>query len=165
MAGKGYIKRSENPIGGTWWEVSAGGKRVALATAAKKISRATADRLVAGLLQRAEEANASGHYLFRVRKITAFGAYVEGEMAIDDIDVEIDLEQKELDGKKHLELLVQRAAKEKSDGRKFDSQAEELEWGHVEVLLYLKARSRYLSFIRISPEWKMTLPHKVLFGN
>jgi hypothetical protein len=164
MAGKGYIKKSENPIGGTWWEVSAGGKRVALAGAAKKISRKTADRLVLTLLHRAEEINASRDYLYRIRRITAFGAYVEGEPVIDDVDVEIELEQKEPDAKKHAELLLQRAAQEKSKGREFGSQADELGWGELEVLLYLKSRSRYLSFIQISPEWRKTLPSRVLFG-
>jgi hypothetical protein len=160
---RGYIKKSEHAIGDGWWEVSAAGKRVALANSKKKITRGAADIVVSSLLQRAKEVNAEGGYLVRVRRMTAFGSYVEGEPAIDDIDVEIELERKEADEQKHRQALEKKVAEAKSKGRTFLTEAEELGWGELEVLLYLKSRSRYLSFIQIPPEWRRNLPSKVLF--
>jgi hypothetical protein len=163
LARKRYIKKAETLVGGSWWEVAAAGKRIAAAGGTKRIRRAVADRMVSSLLQRVEDVNADDYYLYRVSRITGFGSYVEGEPTIDDIDVEITLEPKEADTEKHHHALEARAAEERSKGRKFLTHAEALGWGELEVLLDLKSRSRYLSLIHIPPEWRKSLPGKVLF--
>jgi hypothetical protein len=158
MAEKGYVKKSDYAISGSWWEVAAAGRRIALANATKRIRREAADRMVSALLQRVNEVNSSNYYLFRVAKVIAFGSYVDEESHIGEIDVEIQLEPKEPDKGKHFHAIEQRAGKERSKGRRFGTHAEELDSGELEVLLYLKSRSRYLSFIHISPEWQKKLP-------
>lgn len=163
LARKRYIKKAETVVGGSWWEVAAAGKRIAAAGGTKRIRRVAADRMVSSLLQRVDEVNANDYYLYRVCRITGFGSYFEGEPTIDDIDVEIVLEPKEADTEKHRHALEARAAEERSKARTFATQAEGLGWGELEVLIFLKARSRYLSFIHIPTEWRKSLPGKVLF--
>jgi hypothetical protein len=163
LARKGYIKRSEVAIGDGWWEVSAAGKRFATANASKKIRKEAAELIVRSLIRRAHEVNENPGYLYSVRKITAFGSYVEGDLTLDDIDAEIELEPKEADEEKHQLALEGKVVEQKFRGMKFATEADELGWGELEVLLFLRARSRYLSFIHIPPEWRRSLPNKVLF--
>jgi predicted nucleotidyltransferase len=56
--------------------------------------RGRAEPILAGLLRRVEEVNATPHYLFRIPTVIVYGSYVRGEALLGDVDIAVDLEPK-----------------------------------------------------------------------
>lgn len=121
------------------------GAALALASAARPITRKTADRKIAELLDRVREVNANDYYLYRVRKVVVFGSYLTQRSRINDIDVGLDLAHREADPERRSLLDRDRINAAYKAGRRFPNITSELFWPQHEVLLYLKARSRSLS--------------------
>jgi predicted nucleotidyltransferase len=102
------------------------------------------------LIDSAKQVTQKRAYLYKVTKIGIFGSYLSNQELINDIDIAIVLEPKEKNFEKHEALIWEKVAKAKKRGRKFANFAEELFWPQIEILNYLKSRSRALSLHSIS---------------
>jgi hypothetical protein len=117
-------------------EVTTRGSAVALTSFGRPITRATASRLLAGLLERAKAYNEdTGKPLF-VRRIRIFGSYLDPEADyLGDVDVEVRLEPRaglSPAGSAHYW---------KQSGKNFRSYIDKVFWPHAEAMQILKNRS------------------------
>jgi len=122
------------------WKVTLAGTRFALATGAKPITRATAERKVAELLQRVAEVNANPRFLFHVVSVRVFGSYITDAKTLGDIDLLIKVARKPNVTDDQLLDHINNA------DRRFANITDQFAWPQIEVLLYLKNRSRAYSF-------------------
>jgi hypothetical protein len=61
----------------TWWETTTLGNALAMASFGKPIRRRTAERLVAGLLERARKYNADSDKPLYIERLRIFGSYLD----------------------------------------------------------------------------------------
>src|SRR5438270_2426196 len=65
------------------------------------ITRSTADRLVAGLVKRAQEIDANPAYLFGISRMAVFGSYLTEKVRLGDIDIAVEFGPKCRDRELH----------------------------------------------------------------
>jgi predicted nucleotidyltransferase len=153
----GYIEAA----GGSQYRNTAAGNAMAKVSAARPITRKTADKAIAQVKERIAEVNVSNEYLYRVRKAVLFGPYVRNAAAIKDVDVAIELEPK-LTGSA-LERAEERQRIEADDGgKRFKSFADRREWPKNKVRAYLKGRSRAVALYDMD-EWIQAQLQKPLY--
>ncbi len=140
---QGYIERTgKAPEPG--WHVTELGSRFANATAARPMSRPTAERLVREFLARVEEVNRYTYYLYRVRKVVVFGSYLTDSPTLGDLDPAVTLEPREHDSDRLSAQENERIAHAVESGRHFSNFTDQLSWPQREALLHLKGRSGYI---------------------
>ena len=127
------------------WRTSRRGNALAAAHLGRRIKRKTADRLVRELLERVGQVN-KGPYAYRVVRVLAFGSYLSDIATLGDVDLVVELEQR--DPHRHREVADARIEAAIQGGRNFGSYVEAIAWPEQEVLRLLKNRSRYLSLHR-----------------
>lgn len=126
-----------------WWKQTIKGAGLRMASAAPQIKRSTADRLLSQLLIRVNEINGSDKFLYAVEKVIVFGSYLdETRLTLGDIDIAVELQPKEQNPKKLLELSVAQADE---DGRRHESHFFKMTYVQDKVLKYLRNRSRGIS--------------------
>jgi hypothetical protein len=132
----GYIERAEHSPGShPWWRTTTLGNALAMASFGKPITRKTADRLVAELVQRAKAYNSDPTKPCFVQRLRIFGSYLNTAVdPLGDVDVELVLGQRTTDPK---ELLRYGTA----SGRSFPTFTDHLLWPRKEAALILKNRS------------------------
>jgi hypothetical protein len=152
LLARGYIKKAERLKfeRGHAYNCTKNGAQFAAAMATKPVSRSTADRHVANLVERIRAVNANPEYLVWVPRLIVFGSYLTDRDSINDVDVAVVLNRKEQDGEKWIEALMRRVSQAKEAGRVFNTYNQELGWDETEVMLFLKRRSRVLQFARPS---------------
>jgi len=137
---KGKLVRHGEEV---WWETTIQGNALAMASLGKPIKRTTADRLVAGLLDRARDYNADPGKPMFINTLTVFGSYLRPEVdPVGDIDIELTYGSR-ITNQKVLSAYT------KASGRSFGTYLDELLWPQAELLLYLKNKS---AFINITTE-------------
>jgi hypothetical protein len=137
------------------------------ATAAKPISRQTADAALAQLLERVDRVNSDGHFLAQIAQVILFGSYLRPEVdRLGDVDVAVELRPKEADRGRLRELSYQRAAELERNGHRFRPTLDRESWWQMETFRYLKGRSRSISLVDYQTEKEFVdqVPHKVLFA-
>jgi predicted nucleotidyltransferase len=129
-----------------YYKLTVQGGKLAQASALNKMPRERAEPILAGLLRRVEEVNATPHYLFRIPTVIVYGSYVRGEAFLSDVDIAVDLEPKWERASKEFEVQSKkRVDVAEAKGRRFSNIVEYLYWPEREVMLHLKARTRGLS--------------------
>ena len=125
------------------------GSSLSLASAAKLLTRKTATRKLREFRERVREVNANPYYLYKVKKVVLFGSYLTVRERINDIDVAIEVgpkhgsaEQEERNGWRRREARDQ--------GKRFSNFTDEMFWPEIEVMKFLKSRSRAISLHRTS---------------
>ena len=79
------------------------------ASAAKPITRRTAEAALARLLERVERVNRDNHFLAKVTRVIVFGSYLPGDVdRLGDVDVAVELEPKEAERRRLRELNYRR---------------------------------------------------------
>ena len=121
-------------------EPSMKGSALAQATAAKPLVCSTAKRLV-GVVERARLINADDDWAYRVAMLAAFGSFVAGAERPNDVDVACRLQPRWPGAAQDKAEELRRAAR----GRRFRNTWECAAWPKLEVLCFLKSRSRGLS--------------------
>lgn len=121
------------------------GNALANASAARRISRATAERHLAAFLQRVKSVNRNTTYLHRVESAVVFGSFLTDKTQLSDVDIALKLAPRIRDGKKFLRLTRLKVDEARRKGHTFHNVIEELSWPEGEVLLVLKARSRVIA--------------------
>jgi len=140
----GYIERTERAhFGGSWWTTSVKGNALANASFGKPISRATATRLLAGVIERARTYDADPDRLLTITEIVVFGSYLDP--ATDppgDLDLAISMVRRETSGERYVDKVLEYA---RASGRSFSAFHDRLYWPAREVRMILKNRSPAIS--------------------
>jgi len=126
------------------WRLTKRGRALALASAAKPLTRATADRLVEEFLARAMAINTNGELAYVVTDAVLFGSYLTDARRLNDVDIGFRLARRN-PAANAVEENNHRVSVARKRGRQFRSWFDELNWPRTEVLLLMKARSRGLS--------------------
>jgi predicted nucleotidyltransferase len=153
-----------------YYKLRAQGEKLTQASALGKMPRERAEPILAGLLRRVEEVNATPHYLFRIPTVIVYGSYVRGEALLSDVDNAVGLEPKWERASKEFEVQSKkRVDVAQTKGRRFSNIVEYLYWPEREVMLYLKARTRGLSLHSVDDFVRMrkdnNFAYKILIGN
>jgi predicted nucleotidyltransferase len=152
LVAAGYLRPSESFRPG--WEVYVAtekGARVANANALRQITRATATRLLDGLLERMHALETHPRFVMHVAKAVVFGSYTRGAERLSDVDVGYLLEGRGADKEARVAAMKARINSVRQY-RQFGSLFQELMLPENEVLIFLRNRSGYLSFHRMDRE-------------
>ena len=110
------------------------------ATAAKPITRQTADRALSQLLERVSEVNREECFLAKVTRVVLLGSYLRAEVGrLSDLDVAVELQPKEANWDRLGELTRKRVEQTQAAGRRFNWIEVEY-WWHLEAFQFLKSK-------------------------
>lgn len=144
LEAEGLVNRVEDSEG-EYWECSNEGRRLAMATAAAPIRRATAERLVREVLDRARTVNSDSGYLFCVNRVAVFGSYLTGAVRLSDVDLAIELICRVSDPEEYRRLKDARIDLARKRGWRSRNLVDLVAYPKQEVLDFLKGRSRAIS--------------------
>src|SRR5882757_2244659 len=84
--------------GGGTWKITQAGQTLSSATAAKRVTRATAEKALEQFLGRVEQVNNDPYFLGKVTKVVLFGRMLKPEVErLSDVDLAVELTSKEGD--------------------------------------------------------------------
>lgn len=145
------------------WENTMKGNSLAMATAARPVTRATAERALAQFLDRVSTVNAEEEFAFRVECVVVFGSYLTSATELNDLDLLVDLAAR-YGYSTRQELLEQASvARAIRSGRRFRDSLEQVIWPRMEVEYFLKNRSRTLSLHYSDHKLMKRTEHRVVF--
>jgi predicted nucleotidyltransferase len=164
LSRQGFIEKTENLQGEQFWQNTIKGNSLANATAAKSVTRETADKVFNEFMERVRKVNEDPYYLFKVNRVILFGSYIQDTPTVNDVDIAFELIPKENDPKRRHVIYEQRRIESK---RTFRNTTDYLIWPHTEVLLFLKSKSRIISLhpFEVEEELLKTIDVKVVFGD
>jgi len=141
----GYIERAKfaDPAGDDWWVTTIKGNALAGASFGKPISRATAARLLADVIERARAYNADPTRLLTITEIVVFGSYLD--LAADrlgDLDLAVSTVHRDVDGERYVDKVLEYA---RASGRTFSAFHHQLFWPLRELQMILRNRSSAIS--------------------
>jgi predicted nucleotidyltransferase len=150
------------------WTISQAGQALSSATAAKRVTRATAERALSEFLDRVDRVNRDPHFLGKVVRVVLFGSMLKPEVVrLSDVDVAVELVMKETDVNRAREENYRRAEELSYTGHRFRNIVEvELCW-YLETRRFLKGGSRVIALADYPAEKSLILkvPHRVLLGD
>lgn len=154
------LEASEVPA----WRTTIKGNALAMASAARPVVRATAERVLAEFLQRVKEVKESDTYLYVVKRVILFGSMLDEDRArVNDIDLVVELVHKVSDRGTAMRMDQDYAASRQREGRRFGNQVDYLSAAQTDTLKFLRKRSRLLNFHRAEGEvWQDSL-HRVIY--
>jgi predicted nucleotidyltransferase len=149
------------------WTVTQAGDTLAVATAAKPVSRHTAERALAQFLERVARVNEDPYFLARVTRVALYGSLLRPEVKrLSDVDLAVQLVAKETDSERLREANAERVEQLAMLGKCFGSFLEEQFCWFLETFRFLKGRSRVISLADYNVEKRLVLgvPHRMLLG-
>ena len=141
----GYIEPTVTQQGKQYYDKTLAGSTFSLASAARPLTRKTAQQKLSEFIERVRTVNANPDLAYRVHKVLVFGSYLTEQDRINDIDVAVELVMREIEPGKREAVLQARVQVAHQAGRQFSGPMDQLLWPYQEVLLLLKARSRAIS--------------------
>lgn len=143
LADAGYLRiHIVNHDGETWWETTTKGNALAQASFGRPITRATAQRHLTRVIDRAQTFNADGSHLIDITELVVFGSYLDPDMQhLGDLDLAVVFRSRIPDTtstEEHTEILLSYAH---ASGRRFNTFFDRLSWPDHEALLMLRHRS------------------------
>jgi hypothetical protein len=164
LENENYIERENEIESEGCYRLTIKGSALKNANAAKPIRRETAEKAIKCFLNRVEEVNNEPKYLYETSDITVFGSYLFRKDYINDVDLAFDLNLKNIYNTEQLDTLTKIKIEEAiNNGRIFNSYLDEIFWPYNEVILYLKSRSRILSFHSLKDGILESIEKKVLY--
>jgi predicted nucleotidyltransferase/predicted RNA binding protein YcfA (HicA-like mRNA interferase family) len=147
----------------TFWETTQDGTTLALASAAKPVRRATAERHLAALLDRVRQINADPDLLYWVTRVVLFGSLLDPDRtAVNDVDVAIEVTPR-LAGEEQFEAMLAYAEAAEAAGRNFSNYSEYLGWAELDIFHRLKEGSRVISLHRADDAILADAPQQVVY--
>ncbi len=148
------------------YQTTVRGNALAQASTAKPISRATAEKNLQEFLRRVRTVNDEDAYLYRVESVLVFGSYLSAKDRLNDVDIAIELTPRSKDPNTFRSLCERRIREAIEKGRRFGNITEETNWPQMEVLLYLKNRSRVIKLHGFQPfSWMEDVTYRVVLGD
>jgi predicted nucleotidyltransferase len=149
------------------WEITQAGQTLSSATAAKPISRTTAEKALDEFLERVAQVNRDARFLGRVSRVVLFGSLLrENVDRLSDVDLAVEVVPKIVDRERHAAENRRRVETMARAGHIFrDIFDVHLHW-YREVFRFLKARSRVISLAdyRAEKSFILAVPHRMLIG-
>lgn len=148
------------------WTTTQLARRFGAATAAKPISRETAERALQKFLTRVADVNRRSYFLAKVTKVVVFGSYLRPEVDhLGDVDIAVVLRPRQKDRERLRKATIGRLNELEDQGQIITDVLERAAWWHVETFRFLKGRSRAISLHDDAVEKELVdaVPHKVIF--
>jgi predicted nucleotidyltransferase len=149
------------------WTVNQAGRTLSSATAAKPVTRATAEKALAQFLERVTQVNQDPYFLARVTRLVLFGSMLKSQVErLSDVDLAVELTAKEADFDCRTLKNRQRAEELADLGRRFRNFLELEGCWYFETFRYLKGRSRVIALADYGTEktFVLAVPHRFLIG-
>jgi predicted nucleotidyltransferase len=149
------------------WVITQTGQTFSSATAAKPITRMTAERALAEFLDRVQQVERDPYFLAKVTRVVLFGSMLNPDVKrLSDVDVAVELTPKETDYDRARALNRRRVEQSAREGRKFRNFLEMELWWHRETFQFLKGRSRVIALADYATEksFILAVPHRLLIG-
>jgi len=170
--GRALVKalRSEGliePAGRGAWTITQAGQTLSSATAAKRVTRATAEKALQQFLGRVKQVNTDPYFLAKVMRVVLFGSMLKPEIErLSDVDLAVELASKEADRNRARVQNYDRVEKLAREGQRFRNFLEREACWHWEVFAFLKGRSRVISLADYTAEktFVLAVPHRFLLG-
>src|ERR1019366_2641050 len=149
------------------WTITQAGQTFSSATAARLVTRATAERALSQFLERVNEVNQNPYFLAKVTRVVLFGSMLKPEAErLSDVDVAIELTRKNPDFARARGQNQRRAEELANLGRGFRNV---LEWEgcwYWGAFRFLKGRSRVIALADFNAEktFVLAVPHRFLIG-
>ena len=150
------------------WSITQAGKTLSSATAAPRVTRATAEKTLATFLGRVDHVNRNAEYLGRVVTVVLFGSMLRPEVdRLSDVDLAVEITPKEPNKDRAYALNERHVQILESVGVRFRGFLDRQFYWHQEVLRFLKGRSRVISLADLKAEggFVMAAPHRILYAN
>jgi len=147
LAQEGFIERNTDvPVSEIehYWKRTLKGNALSKALFSRPVSRRTAEKTLSEFMNRVYQVNSHSRFLYIVRKVVLFGSFLTDAAFVGDLDLAVDLERKEPDGEKHVQMALARAREAAENGRRFSNFVEMICFAEQEVKRFLKARSRII---------------------
>jgi predicted nucleotidyltransferase len=149
------------------WTVTQAGRTMAAATAARRVSRSTAEKALAQFLDRVIRVNNDPYFLARVTRLVLYGSMLRPEVEwLSDVDLAVQVEAKEKDFDRLRAQTLDRVDDLAASGHRFRDFLEREGWWYFETRRFLKGGSRVISLADYNVEKALVLagPHRVLIG-
>jgi len=149
------------------WALTQAGITFSAASAARPVTRATAERALTLFLERVGQVGQDPYFLAKVTRLVLFGSMLKPEVQrLSDVDLAVELRPKEVDWERVQVLNRQRAEELASRGHQFRSFLEVEYCWHRETFRFLKGRSRVIALADYAVEksFVLAVPHQVLIG-
>ncbi len=163
-SGLAKVRRGTGP---RTWTTTPLAQSFGSATAAKPITRKTAETALARLLERIGRVNRDNHFLAKVTRVIVFGSYLRGDVdRLGDVDVAVELEPKEANRRRLRESNYRRVAESERKGHRFSRALDRETWWQLEAFRFLKGRSRSISLHDYGAEKQFVdeVPHRILMS-
>ena len=159
----GYVEVDPSSGDESAWHVTIKGHALANAKATRPIKRETAERILAEFMQRVRHVASSPDFLYKVEKVVLFGSYLTPKQTIGDIDLAVGYARKISNSDEFERLAKEKVEQAYRNGKEFRSFSEEIWWPEREVRLYLKNRSKAISFCSIHDPILEQADQKVIY--
>ena len=127
--------------GTRWYYPAKKGEELIRASAAAQITRKTAQRALAGLMERIQAVNANSRYLCSITKAVVFGSFLRNVERLGDVDIAVEIQYRVPRDQNLWKVIREYGLASGRDFPTFDAQQS---WPVREVMLVLKARKRTL---------------------
>jgi predicted nucleotidyltransferase len=164
LAAQGLIRKIQKDA----WTMCQAGMTFTAATAAKRLTRATAERALATFMERVARVNSDPYFLGQVNRVALFGSMLNPDTdKPSDIDLAVEIVPKIADWDSHIEKNNERVQELMTLGHHFRHTIEYAACWHLEVFRFLKSGSRAISLADYNVEKRLVLavPHRMLLGN
>jgi len=148
--------------------VTQAGRTLAAASASRPVTRTTAARALAQLLERVAKVNGDPYFLARVNRVVLFGSLLRPEVErLSDVDVAVELIEKETDWDRAREKNDERVQELLAQGRRFRGFLDVAACWHMETFWFLKGGSRVIALAdyRAEKRFVLDVPHRFLVGD
>jgi predicted nucleotidyltransferase len=154
------------PLDKEAYEITTHGNAFANASAAKPISRKTAELVLQRLMERVRLVNDNPDLVYRVESVVLFGSMLSTAERLGDVDIAIELQAKVTEETAFRKWCDERRHIALEQGRHFSSTFEWVVWPSTEISFLLKARSHALSLHEFSQLGQMAgVRYRVLWGD
>jgi predicted nucleotidyltransferase len=148
-------------------KVTQAGQTFSSATAAKRVTRATAQKALQQFLGPVEQVNNDAYFLGKVTRVVLFGSVLQPEVErLSDVDLSVELASKEEDFDRARVQNYERVEVLATQGHRFRNFMEQEGCWYWEVFGFLKGQSRVIALAEYSAEkpFVLTVPHRFLMG-
>jgi predicted nucleotidyltransferase len=149
------------------WELTQAGQSLSSATAAARVKRATAEKVLREFLGRVDQVNKRPYYLGKVVTVVLFGSMLKPEVdRVSDVDVAIKVVPKETDSDRARVKNWRRVRELEQRGHRFRGLLGPDFCWYWEVFEFLEEGSRVISLIDLKHEGEFVLsvPHRHLYS-
>ena len=138
LAAQGLIRKLQKDA----WTICQAGITFTVATAAKRLTRATAERALATFMERVARVNSDPYFLGQVTRVALFGSMLNPDTdRPSDVDLAVQIIPKIADWESHIEKNNERVQELMTLGHHFRHTIEYAACWHLEVFRFLKGGS------------------------